>query len=194
MKTQSVRLHKSRLALASLLLALGLPSLASACSVCGCSLSSDWGLQGYEITPGFHVSARYEYIDQNDLRSGTRSINPASLPVPNADEIQRSTQSNSVWLGLDYVASPEWSFSLEIPFIDRDHSTIAPGDVAESTSTASGFGDARLLSRRLFAISSEQSWGIQLGFKLPTGDFDQNFATGPQAGGALDRGLQLGTG
>ena len=194
MKTQPARLTQSRLALASSLLALGLPSIASACSVCGCSLSSDWGLQGYEVSPGFHVSSRYEYIDQTDLRSGTHSVNPASLPVPNADEIQQSTLTQSVWLGVDYVASPSWSFSLEVPFYDRDHSTIAPGDVAVSSSSASGLGDAKLLVRRLFSVSHEQSWGLQLGLKLPTGDFDQNFSTGPQAGSALDRGLQLGTG
>ena len=39
-----------------------------------------------------------------------------------------------------------------------------------------------------------QSFGIQFGFKLPTGRFAQNFATGPQAGAQLDRGLQLGSG
>jgi len=33
-----------------------------------------------------------------------------------------------------------------------------------------------------------------LGLKLPTGGFHQTFDGGPQAGGALDRGLQLGTG
>jgi hypothetical protein len=184
----------SRLLITAALAAFINGSSASACSVCGCSLSSDWGLQGYEVAPGFHVSARCEYIDQTDLRSGTHSVNPASLSVPNADEIQQSTLTQSVWLGVDYVASPSWSFSLEVPFYDRDHSTIAPGDVAASSSSASGLGDARLLVRRLFSVSHEQSWGLQLGLKLPTGDFNQNFATGPQAGSALDRGLQLGTG
>jgi hypothetical protein len=35
---------------------------------------------------------------------------------------------------------------------------------------------------------------MQLGFKLATGSFDNNFIAGPQQGEPLDRGLQPGTG
>jgi hypothetical protein len=51
----------------------------------------------------------------------------------------------------------------------------------------------RLLGRyQEFGISN--SFGLQFGLKLPTGRFDQNFASGPQTGELLDRGLQLGSG
>jgi hypothetical protein len=40
----------------------------------------------------------------------------------------------------------------------------------------------------------QNNLSFQFGLKLPTGGFEQNFATGPQAGSPLDRGLQLGTG
>jgi len=36
--------------------------------------------------------------------------------------------------------------------------------------------------------------GLQLGVKLPTGDFKENFRSGPEDGNPLDRGLQPGTG
>jgi hypothetical protein len=39
-----------------------------------------------------------------------------------------------------------------------------------------------------------KSFGIQFGLKLPSGEFNQDFSTGPEAGNLVDRGLQLGTG
>ncbi len=38
------------------------------------------------------------------------------------------------------------------------------------------------------------STGVEFGLKLPTGHFTEPFASGPQQGATLDRGVQLGTG
>lgn len=174
---------------------LAAPALTSrACSVCGCSLSSDWAAQGYDIRPGFDASLRFEYANQTDLRRGPSRVDRATLTFPNASEIQQRTLNRSTWLDLSYIASPAWAISLQLPFHDRFHTTIAGGDTAISTSRASGPGDARLLARYQFAHDVRSSWGVQFGLKLPTGRFDEDFATGPQAGEPLDRGLRLGTG
>ena len=163
------------------------------CSVCGCSLSSDWAAQGYSMMPGLQADVRYEYFKQSDLRSGTQGADRPAFPFPNDQEIQQVTLNRNAWLDLDYVGSPAWGVTIQLPWHDRFHSTVAAGDVAVSTSQAGGLGDVRLLGRyQRFGV--QDSYGLQLGLKLPTGRFDQDFATGPQAGAPLDRGLQLGTG
>ena len=166
---------------------------AFGCSECGCSLSSDWIAQGYPAMPGFQAAVRFEYYDSSDLRTGTGSVNRSSLGFPQADEIQQETLNRNTWLSLDYVPASPWGLSVQLPFYDRFHSTIAPGDTAISESRASGIGDLRLIARyQKFSLA--HSLGFQFGLKLPTGRFSQDFASGPQAGSPLDRGLQLGNG
>ena len=181
-----------RLALAALAFATGF-STVSACSVCGCSLSSDWAAQGYDPMSGFETGVRYEYFEQSDLRTGTDRVNRATLALPNDDEIQQRTVNRNTWLELNYVANSTWAVSAQIPFHNRFHTTIAAGDTAVSTSDASGLGDVRILGRYQQS-GLKRSLGLQFGLKLPTGRSDQNFSAGPQAGEPLDRGLQLGTG
>lgn len=168
-------------------------SLGFGCSVCHCSLSSDWAAQGYPMMPGLQFGARYEYYGQSDLRRGTHRADRSALTFPHDEEIQQSTLNRNVWLDLDYVANPAWAVTIQVSYYDRYHSTIAAGDLDVSTSQASGLGDLRLLGRyQHFGLQS--SYGLQLGLKLPTGRFNQDFATGPEAGEPLDRGLQLGNG
>ena len=168
-------------------------STAVACSVCGCSLSSDWAAQGYTMTPGLEAGIRYEYFQQSDLRSGTGSVDRAAFPFPNDDEIQQRTVNRNTWLDLNYVFNSTWAFSVALPYEDRFHTTIAAGDTDISTSRASGLGDIRLLARYQ-QFNPSQSFSLQFGLKLPAGGFIQDFFEGPQAGELLDRGLQLGTG
>jgi len=176
-----------------LVLALANVSSARACSVCGCSLSADWAAQGYTTLPGLEAGLRFEYFEQTDLRSGTQSVDRSSLSFPNDDEIQQRTVNRNTWLDLNYVIDSSWAITASIPFHDRFHTTIAAGDTDISTSHASGLGDVRVLARYQ-KVHPHHSFSLQFGFKLPTGGFDQNFASGPQAGELLDRGLQLGTG
>jgi len=168
------------------------PSL-SACSVCGCSLSSDWAAQGYDTAQGFDEYLNYQYYNQDNLRTGTGNVDKNDFPLPNGQEIQQDTLTRSTTLGIDYVASPRWAIDFLLPYYDRYHSTIAPGDTEISESHADGIGDLRLLARYQ-VFHPKGSFGFQFGLKLPTGEFNQNFQTGPQAGNLVDRGLQLGTG
>src|SRR5438105_15808627 len=49
-------------------------SSALACSSCGCTLTTDWAAQGFgSVVPGFRMDFRFDYLDQTQLRSGTRS-------------------------------------------------------------------------------------------------------------------------
>jgi hypothetical protein len=192
-RSSSPTLRRPLLALAGVLALL--PAAGRACSICGCSLSSDWAVQSFSDTSGLLATVRFEYISQSNLRTGTGNVDTAALTFPNADEIQLSTISRNTTLDLDYNSGGSWGVSLSVPFSDRDHNSIVDGDTAASTSHASGVGDVRVSARyQLTSPGHTSGVNLQLGLKLPTGRIDQNFATGPEAGTPLDRGLQLGTG
>jgi hypothetical protein len=176
----------------ALALALAAPG-AVACSSCGCTLNSDWSSQGYTVRSGFNLDLRYDYFDQGELRSGTHAADRSAYSFPNDQEIQQDTINRNVTLGLDWSPSRTIGVNLQLPYFDRPHATIAAGDTDVSTSHGRGLGDARLVVRYQ-GFEEDLSVGLQLGLKLPTGRIDDTFATGPQAGQTVDRGLQLGTG
>ncbi len=178
---------------AGLIAALAVEPNASGCSECGCSLSSDWSAQGYPDISGFQASVRFEYYDSTDLRTGRGSFDRSAVSYPAGAEIQQETLNRNTWFGVDLVGHHSWAASVQIPFYDRYHTTIAAGDSTVSSSHAAGPGDVRLLARYQ-RFSMWKSFGVQFGLKLPTGRFTQDFASGPQAGTPLDRGLQLGSG
>jgi len=179
------------LAIATLLLAAS-PS-AQACGACGCTLHSDWATQGYAAQPGFRFDLRYDYFNQEQLRSGTRSVERSSFEIPNEMEIQEKTLNRNLTATLDYSPNADWGVTLLVPVFNRYHATIAPGDTDPSFSKGNGLGDVRLLGRYQ-GFSDDHSFGVQFGVKLATGDTKQTFNAGAQAGELLDRGLQLGTG
>lgn len=171
-----------------------LASSALACSSCGCSLSSDWSSQGLAPSgEGLRLDLRFDYFNQDQLRSGTHKVSRSSLPIPNEEEIQQTTINHNTALGLDYSPQLDWGVNLQLPYYDRYHTTIAEGDTAISTSHTKSIGDVRLVGRYL-GLADDRSVGLQLGVKLATGSFDNVFIAGPQQGQPLDRGLQPGTG
>ena len=168
-------------------------SLAFACSACGCTLSSDWASQGLAAGSGWRADVRFDYFDQDQLRSGTDAVSRSSLAIPNDREVQQNTINRNYSFAVDYSPNRRWGVSVVLPFYDRSHATIAEGDDAISTSHETGIGDLRVLARYT-GWDDERSAGFEFGLKLPTGEFGADFRTGPQRGNLLDRGLQLGTG
>ncbi len=166
---------------------------AQACGACGCTLNGDWASQGIATRPGFRLDLRYDAFTQDQLRSGTGTVDPAALPLPNAQEVQRSTANRNLTLTLDWSPSAAWGLSLQAPAYGRDHETVAAGDGDPSYSRSTGLGDVRLVGRYQ-GFLDDFSLGVQMGLKLPTGRFHDTFAAGPQAGEPVDRGLQPGTG
>ncbi len=175
-----------------LVLAAAAP-LSRACSSCGCTLNSDWSSQGYTTHAGVHLDLRYDYFDQDQLRSGTHSVERAALTLPNEQEVQQRTLNHNATLGLDWSPARTWGVNLQVPFYDRPHDTIAAGDTEVSSSASRGLGDVRLLLRYQ-GFQPDLSVGVQFGVKLPTGRINDRFQSGPQAGETVDRGLQPGTG
>jgi hypothetical protein len=186
---------KRSIIFASLISAGALPATpALACSSCGCTLTTDWAAQGFgSVTQGWALDLRFDYLDQTDLRSGTKSVDRGSLGVPNDREIQQRTRNLNYSVFLDYTANADWGVNVQIPYFDRYHTTIAPGDTDVSTSHTKSVADVRVMGRYQ-GFSPDHSIGMQFGVKLPTGEIHNTFIDGPQAGQPLDRGLQPGTG
>ena len=176
-----------------ILLATG-SGAALACSACGCTLNADWATQGLTSRTGLTADLRYDFFNQDDLRSGTRRVDRSALALPNDEEIQQHTVNRNATLTLDYGLSSDWGVTLTLPWLERRHTTIAEGDTDISSSRSDSLGDVRLVARYT-GFSEGGDWGLQLGLKLPTGDsHGVNFDGGPQQGEMLDRGLQAGTG
>jgi hypothetical protein len=189
-----------------------------ACATCGCSLSSD-AAAGYSADEGWRVDLQYSYIDQSQLRTGTRSISlPAVARINNNggnQEVEHGTVNQYITAGVTYSPNTDWNVNLQVPYVVRSHGTygsattdqLTPGNL--SNVSLNDVGDLRLIAGYQGLLPTN-NLGVQLGVKLPTGRFGgqntvtgatvgrnpQFFGTGPNAaaGQALDASLQPGTG
>ena len=196
-------------------IALAFPLSARACATCGCTLSTDAAM-GYSAASGWRVNLQYDYINQNQLHNGTGSVSAAQVAGlnPGADqEVEHDTINRYTTLGLSYSPNANWAFNLQIPYIDRSHSTYGSATpdqlTADNLSGASlrGLGDIKFITS-FQGLLPTHSLGVQLGVKLPTGRYGgpnadgtgtvgRNpiaFSSGPSAGQLVDTSLQPGTG
>lgn len=179
-----------------------------ACASCGCTLSSDWDSQGFTTQSGFKMDIRYDYLDQNQLRHGTGTISSADAALMvtgtgDPQEVEKDTRNHYLTLGLDYTYNADWGVNLQIPYIDRKHSTlgvnsdgISPADEAYDSSTKD-IGDIKIIGRYQ-GLTAQHNFGINFGLKLPTGSHTKTgISTDPATPGdvsPIDPGLQPGTG
>ena len=176
--------------------ALGLlPRPAAACASCGCTLSADAAM-GYSASAGWDLSVEYDYIHQDQLRSGTH----AAAGVPNGTELERETLNRYVTTGLSFSPNTQWNFKLLVPYVMRTHSTYGEDDSTQplpdlSSSRSSSIGDIRLIGSYQGFLPT-RNLGVEVGVKLPTGRYGTavKFYAGPLAGEPLDASLQPGTG
>ena len=196
----------SRAAVAAMTIVM--PIAASACASCGCTLSAEWDNLNFAGESGFKFDLRYDYVNQNQLRSGTDTISAADasqrLNRGEPQEVEDYTKNNYVTLGIDYVFNPSWAINLQLPYINRAHSTlgeasdgVTPGDDGgQYKSNFSELGDIKLIGRYQ-GFSEQHNIGVMLGFKLPSGSHDKyGTSTDPTAPEPVlvDPGLQPGTG
>jgi len=202
------RTQRAALPLAVLSVTALFPHLALACASCGCTLSSDWDNLGLSSSTGLKLDLRYDYLNQNQLRSGTSTISPsAASKVSNngsPQEVEKYTRNDYLTLGLDYSFNPSWGVDLQVPYIFRSHSTL--GTASNGTTAGDGggqydsktssLGDIKVIGRYQ-GFTPQHNLGVMFGLKLPTGTHDDTAASSdPTAPGpvAIDRGLQPGTG
>jgi len=172
-------------ALAVLAYIVAAPQPAYACATCGCSLSTDAAM-GYSAVPGWRASLQFDYIDQDQLRSGTSSISPAQVAAINDaggdQEVEKRTINRYFTAGLSYRPNADWNFNLLVPYIDRSHTTygsamnpLTPDLI--SGATVASLGDMRFIASYQGLLPTH-NFGIQLGLVLPTGNYG-----GPNASG-----------
>jgi hypothetical protein len=171
------------------------PQRSHACASCGCTLSADAAM-GYSALPGWRLSVEYDYVNQDQLRSGTHAVSG----VPDGTELEHQTINQYVTTGVSYSPNSSWNLTLLLPYVIRSHSTYGTFDSTQplpelSRSFSSSLGDIKLIGsyQGLFPTNN---LGIQFGVKLPTGKYGTavDFYSGPNAGTPLDASLQPGTG
>lgn len=189
-----------------LFLMMGLGLAASdvlACASCGCSLSND-PITGYTETEGWRINLDYTFINQNQLRAGG-SIASASQAYAAGQEAEHKTINRYTNLGITYSQNADWNFKATIPYVSRSHSTYGEGIPLIDPLIAShdsGLGDVKFFASYQ-GFLPKHNLGVQVGIKLPTGNYGGQNGSGPVVGknptrfsngDLLDASLQLGTG
>jgi len=170
------------------------PARAS-CGSASCSLMTDRYAQGIgEAHIGWSADLRLEAVTQDRLRTGTTRLDPGQ--VTGEEAIERRTRNRNLVTTLTRGLDREWSVSLRLPIVQRDH---AHDLVDEQTGLAdtperwrfTRVGDVQLLVRRQ-RLAEDGASGFALfgGLKLPTGSITVVNADGSRA----ERALQPGTG
>lgn len=174
------------------------------CGSAFCSVNTGFESRGVWTGPGTRVDLRYEYIDQDQLRSGTGKVSPAGVQGTH-DELR--TLNRNWLLQIDHSIDSHWGGTLIVPYVQRDHQHLAnphlegePEEHAETPATGPELeswhireiGDVRLIGRYQIAadLESGRAYGVRLGIKLPTGRYDVRNDAGERA----ERSLQPGTG
>ena len=162
--------------------------LQASCGASSCSVNTQWETQGAWTGAGLRTNLHYTYIDQSQLRSGSRKVT-AEGNIGTIDE--QHTRNSDLYFAIDYAFNPDWAVSLQLPFIRRDHSH-AVNDVTTTYEAwdIAGFGDLRLLARHPLSTSHNTSTGFYFGVKLPSGKINDTNAAGLPA----ERSLQAGSG
>jgi hypothetical protein len=203
------RARRNVLPLAALSVTALFPHLAFACASCGCTLSSDWDNLGISSSSGLKLDLRYDYLNQNQLRSGTHTISPsAASQIVNKSgdpqEVEKYTRNNYVTMGLDYSFNANWGVDVQVPYIFRDHGTLGTASDGHTAgdgggqyeSSTSSLGDVKVIGRYQ-GFSPQHNVGILFGLKLPTGAHDKTAASSDPTSPDrvdIDRGLQPGSG
>jgi hypothetical protein len=164
---------------------------SAGCGSAFCSINTDWNTQGVWIEPGGRFDLRYEFIDQDQPRTGTRDVAVGEIPMHH-DEVRTINRN---WIAtFDYAFNANWSAGLIVPVVSRSHEHLHNhmGAVLPESWSFTELGDASVVGRYRFGEPTAQSAGpgVQLGVKLPTGQYDVT----NDAGDLAERSLQPGTG
>jgi hypothetical protein len=164
----------------------------ASCGSAYCLLNTNWATQGAWVEPGARLDLRYEYIDQDEARSGTGKATANELAAEHHEE--RETTNRNLIATYDYAFDNRFGISVAAPFVDRDHSHIHhhQGEALNEQWDFRKLGDLRVVGRMQLSSSTDltQAYGINMGVKLPTGQFTIANDEHERA----ERSLQPGTG
>jgi len=180
------------IALATAVAAAG--DVSASCGSAFCMVNTSWNVQGAWTESGWRADLRYEYINQDQPRSGSSKVGVGQIPQHH-DEVKTINRN---WLAsLDYTFNQDWGVSATLPIQDRDHTHIHNhrGQQLIETWNYTEVGDVRVVGRRQWHSENLDkqtldTYGINFGLKLPTGATDVRNS----AASLAERTLQPGTG
>ena len=183
----------TRAALA-LVMAVAVPNASASCGSAFCMVNTNWNIQGFAPEPGLRLDLRYEYIDQDQPRSGSSDVRVGQIPRHH-DEVK--TLNHNYLATLDYTFNADWGVAVTLPVVDRTHDHIhnhGGGQVPEHWDFTR-LGDVSVLGRRQWMSENPNGptvsfYGFNFGLKAPTGEFHVRNSAGDLA----ERTLQPGTG
>ena len=180
-------------ALSAALIVMPLCAQAS-CGSAFCTVNTSFDVQGAWTGSGARFDLRYEYINQNQPRSGSTKVSVGQLP---RDHDEVSTANRNLLANFDYAFDATWGVGVSAPMVDRNHFHFDndTGTRVPQAWRIAEPGDVRVLGRYRFAPTASedqviQGGGLNFGLKLPTGRTGVRNAAGDRA----ERSLQPGTG
>ena len=180
---------------AALVIAALTPAAQASCGSAFCTLMTDRYAQGSgEPHLGWSADVRLEAVTQKQLRSGTTNLDASQ--VTGEEAIERHTRNQNLITTLGYGIDADWSVSVRIPVVHRDHLHDLIDEQTGQASTPEQWrftrvGDVQVLARRQFLGSSAvTSYALFGGLKLPTGSTQVTNGDGSRA----ERALQPGSG
>ncbi len=166
----------------------------ASCGSAFCLVNTNWGAQGVWTEPGWRADLRYEYINQDQPRSGSRDVSIGEVPQHH-DEVK--TLNRNWFATLDYGFSNALGVTVIVPWIDRSHEHIHNhrGQPLRESWNFSDVGDVRVAGRYQRSFEDADAMrlsyvGVIAGLKLPTGKTD----VANDQGSVAERSLQPGTG
>lgn len=178
------------LTISGLLLA---PTASASCGSAFCTVNSNWTAETAATEIGDTLDFRFEYIDQDQLRSGSSRVSAGEFPEEH-DEV--STQNRNLLARYSHTFNSRWGVSVNVPFVDREHFHVHNDEEGPEPErwAFSQIGDASIVGRYQFEGIGDpmKPWasGLTFGVKVPTGSINQVNEDGERA----ERSLQPGTG
>ena len=165
-------------------------ALAS-CGSASCSLVTHIDGLGLSSHDDWQFDLRYEYIRQDQLRSGTHKVDAEYV---DGEHTEKYTENRNTIATLDYSGGNHWGVSVRIPYVQRKHYHVFDdaGVLEDETWKYGALGDVSIVGRYMLATDRTNSAqaGFQLGLKLATGSTTQDNVEGE----AAERSLQPGSG
>src|SRR4029078_12582409 len=125
----------------------------ASCGSAFCMVNTNWGVQGVWNEPGFRGDLRFEYIDQDQPRTGQQNVAVGEIPRHH-DEVR--TINRNLFATLDYGISEALGISVILPWVDPDHRHIHNHEGAPEPEAwnFSGLGDLRIAGRYQFPATT----------------------------------------
>jgi hypothetical protein len=167
-------------------------SAQASCGSAFCILNTNWSIQGVWVEPGARLDLRYEYVNQDELLESKKTSGATA-----EDHREQNTVNNNLQLTFDYAFNETYGITINAPVVSRKHTHFHLNEADPSASEKevwdfSRMGDVRVVGRMQLSpnTSLHYAYGINVGVKLPTGDYQLTNSDNELA----ERSLQPGTG